>query len=214
MTSAEPVASGGLAWVRQHLFEVVPVEVLERDVAKALPELTPILGMRIHRVAASNPGPWRDVVPQHQWRTVERFLARGDRGYVATVEGQYAGRIWLSRTSHRDHWSGLRIRLAPDEAYAYAMEAGPRYRRLGLAAQLVARLLSDLRDGQEASRVYGWVDLRNRESLILLSVVFGFTPVQTVRRAHLLRRIGWQVRGSDQPAFGPLSRVGRHAEAD
>jgi hypothetical protein len=74
-------------------------------------------------------------------------------------------------------------------------------------------MLADVRDEGGVSRVYGWVDVRNRESLVLLRVVFGFRRVQTAKRAHLLRRIGWQVRGSEQPDFGPLSRVGRHSPA-
>ena len=201
-----------LAWVRQHLFEVVPVEVLERDTEQPLPELKEIPVLRIQPVTASRPGRWRELAPKAQRRTVERCLARGDRGYLAAVEGKYAGRIWVSRTSHRDPWSGLRIRLAADEAYTYAMQVAPPYRQLGVAAALVARMLADLRDEGGVSRVYGWVDDRNRESLVLLRVVFGFRRVQSAKRAHLLRRIGWQVRGSEQPDFGPLSRVGRHSQ--
>jgi CelD/BcsL family acetyltransferase involved in cellulose biosynthesis len=212
-TTAEPLAAGGFAWVRQHLFEVVPVEVIERDLRKPIPELAEIPGMEIHRVTSAQPGRWQDLVPRTQRRTVQRFLARGDVGYLASIEDNFAGRIWVSHTSHRDPWSGLRIRLAPDEAYAYAMEVIPRYRALGLATPLVGRMLSDLREDKRLARVYGWVDSRNRESLFLLRIVFGFTQVQTAKRAHLLRRIGWQVRGSDQPSFGPLSRTGRHSEA-
>lgn len=208
MTSAER-----LAWVRQHLFEVVPVEVLERETERPLPELKEIPALRIQPVTSSRPGPWRELAPKAQWRTVQRCLSRGDRGYLAAVDGSYAGRIWVSRTSHRDPWSGLRIRLAADEAYTYAMQVAPPYRQLGVAATLVARMLADVRDEGGVSRVYGWVDVRNRESLVLLRVVFGFRRVQTAKRAHLLRRIGWQVRGSEQPDFGPLSRVGRHSPA-
>jgi GNAT superfamily N-acetyltransferase len=186
--------------------------VLERAVSKPLPELSEIPVLEMHRVSSPDPGPWRELVPEAQWRTAEHFLARGDRGYFAVVEGEYAGRMWLSHTSHRDSWSGLRIRLAPDEAYAFAMQAVPRYRHLGVAAALVARMLSDLRQDGNVERVYGWVDTRNRESKVLLRMVFGFTGVQTAKRAHLLRRIGWQVRGSDQPRFGPLSEVGRHSQ--
>lgn len=91
------------------------------------------------------------------------------------------------------------------------MFVSPRYRPLGLAAALVARMLSDLRDEEGVTRVYGWVDTRNREPPVLLRVVFGFTRVETAKHAHLVRRIGWQ-GGSDQPRFGPLSRMGRHSD--
>jgi hypothetical protein len=129
---------------------------------------------------------------------------------VATVDDRFAGWMWLSRTSHRDPWSGLHIRLAPDEAYAYAMRAEKADRHLGIAAVLVSRLLSDVRGDRAISRVYGWVDRRNRESQTLLRMMFGFKQVQRVRRLRTLR-IGWQVPWSDDPKFGPVSRVGRHS---
>jgi hypothetical protein len=61
------------------------------------------------------------------------------------------------------------------------------------------------------SRVYGWVDQRNREAQVLYRMMFGFTQVQRVRRVHLLRRVGFQLPGSDDPKFGPVSRAGRHS---
>lgn len=109
--------------------------------------------MQIDRVSASRPGRWRDLVPKAEWRNAERSLVRGDQGYLATIDGDYARRIWASRASHRDPRSGLRIRLAPGEAYAYAIEVDARYRPLGLAAALVATTLSDLREAEEVRRV-------------------------------------------------------------
>jgi RimJ/RimL family protein N-acetyltransferase len=197
---------------RRRLFEVVPVDIVEREVAKPVPPLKPIPGAEIHRVSATNSVGWREILPREQWKTVERFLARGDYGYLATVDGCFAGKIWVSRVSHRDPWSGLNIRLARDEAYTYAMEVEVAYRRPGVGAAVVAAMLVDLREERSAKRVYGWVDSRNRASQTLLRIVFGFTQVQTVKRLHL-PRLGWQVPGSDEPRFGPVSRVGHHSAA-
>jgi hypothetical protein len=44
----------------------------------------------------------------------------------------------------------------------------------------------------------------------MLRMMYGFIQVQRVWRAHA-SRIGWQVPWSDNPKFGPVSRVGRHS---
>ncbi len=59
---------------------------------------------------------------------VGAFQKRGDVGFVAAVDDRFAGWIWLSRLSHRDPWSGLHIRLASGEAYAYALWVAPEHR--------------------------------------------------------------------------------------
>ncbi len=202
-----------VGWLRRRLFDVVPVDVVGREVDKPLPKLDPIPCAQIDRVSPTQPEGWRHLLPREHWTTAERFLARGDQGYLAMVEGNFAGKIWVSRVSHQDPWSGLHIRLAPDEAYTYALGTEVSYRRMGVAAAVVAAMLSDLHEDRTLKRVYAWVDSSNRESETLLRSVFGFTQVQTVKRAHLLRRIGWQVPGSDQPRFGPVSRIGHHADA-
>ena len=199
-----------IARTRRRLIDVVAVDVIEREIARPLPGLKPIPGFETHRVTNSQPGSWRELVPATRWKTVERNLTRGDWGYLATKDERLAGQIWVSHVSHRDPWSGLHVRLAPDEAYSYAMEVAVAYRRPGVAASMVAAMLSDLHERGPAQRVYGWVDARNRESQTLLRVVFGFTQVQTVKRVRL-PRLGWQLPLSDDPRFGPVSRRGRHS---
>ena len=61
-------------------------------------------------------------------------------------------------------------------------------------------------------RVYGWVDTRNRESQMLLRLL-GFSQMQHLKRLHVLHRVGRPVPRSTTPAFGPLSRAGRHRAA-
>ena len=209
-----PVDSAGIAEriarTGRRLVDVVAVDVIEREVARPLPALKPIPGLEVHRVTDAQPGSWRELVPATRWKTVQRNLARGDWGYLVTKEERLAGQIWISHVSHRDPWSGLHIRLAPDEAYSYAMEVGVAYRGPGVAASMVAAMLSDVHARSPAQRIYGWVDARNRQSQALLRVVFGFTQVQTVKRVRLLR-VGWQLPRSDDPRFGPVSRRGRHS---
>jgi hypothetical protein len=188
---------------------VISVDVLEWRSSTEIPSPTQAEGVAIRPLSAEEPGA-RDVVPESRSKAVDSFFTRGDQGYVATVGDRFAGWVWLSRVSHRDPWSGLHIRIAPDEAYAYAMRVEKPDRELGVAGVLMSRLLSDVRNDRVISRVYGWVDCRNREMQLMLRMMYGFTQVQRVWRASA-PRIGWQVPWSDNPKFGPVSRAGRHS---
>jgi GNAT superfamily N-acetyltransferase len=190
---------------------VIRVDVLEWLSSSEIPSPTEVDGVAIRRLTAVDPRA-RDLLPMSRSEVVDSFFARGDQGYVATVGDRFAGWVWLSRVSHRDPWSGLHIRIARDEAYAYAMWVEEAHRPLGIAGALMSRLLSDVRSDREISRVYGWVDHRNREMQFMLRMMYGFTQIQRVWRASL-PRIGWQVPWSDKPRFGPVSRVGRHSRA-
>lgn len=185
------------------------MDVLEWRSSNEIPNPRGADSVAIRRLSREDVGA-RDVLPDNRSKVVDSFLERGDEGYVATVGDRFSGWVWLSRVSHRDRWSGLRIRIAPDEAYAYAMRVKEADRELGVAGVLMSRLLSDVRSDGTISRVYGWVDRRNREMQLMLRMMYGFTQVQRVWRARI-PRIGWQVPWSDDPKFGPVSRVGRHS---
>jgi GNAT superfamily N-acetyltransferase len=188
---------------------VIPVDVLEWRSNTEIPSPTAAEGVAISCLSREDLAA-RDVVPKSRSKALDSFLSRGDQGYVATVGDRFSGWVWLTRVSHRDPWSGLHIRLARDEAYAYAMRVEKADRELGVAGVLMSRLLSDVRNDQAISRVYAWVDRRNREMQLMLRMMYGFTQVQRVWRVSA-PRIGWQVPGSDKPRFGPVSRVGRHS---
>jgi GNAT superfamily N-acetyltransferase len=192
-----------------HPIEVIPVDVLEWRSSTEIPSPTGAEGVAIRRLSPEDLEA-RDVVPNSRSKALDSFLSRGDQGYVAIVGDRFAGWVWLSRVSHRDPWSGLHIRIAPDEAYAYAMWVEKADRELGIAGVLMSRLLSDVRSDRTISRVYGWVDRRNREMQLMLRMMYGFTQIQRVWRVRV-PRIGWQVPWSDKPKFGPVSRVGRHS---
>jgi GNAT superfamily N-acetyltransferase len=205
------MSSGARRWLavnRRRIFEVVGVDVVAWDATRKVPSprlRDDVSVERLEDVALLSP---------KQQAQVRSFLARGDEGYVAVRDGRLAGWVWLSRTTHRDPWSGLWIRLAPDEAYSYALWVEPESRPSGAAAGLMAAMLRDVQRDADVTRVYGWIDEGNRASQTLLRVVFGFAQVQRVRRVHVLRRIGFKLPRSDDPPFGPLSASGRHSSRE
>jgi hypothetical protein len=77
----------------------------------------------------------------------------------------------------------------------------------------MARVLSDVKNDPGITRVYGWVDRRNRPSDVMLRVVFGFKQAQRIKRLNFMRRWGCQLPLSARPAYGPFSRAGRHNSA-
>ena len=191
--------------------EIVDTDVLSREADKPVSTPSARVDLEVLRVTAGTPDGER-LVPASRHRDVRGFFARGDVGWIAHVQYRFVGWIWLSRVSHRDPWSGLRIRLAPGEAYAYALWVEPDFRPAGVPSALMSSMLREVHEDGGLERVYGWVDSRNRPSQALMRMS-GFRPVQRVKRLHVLRRFGTQVPGSDKPSFGPLSRTGIHAEA-
>lgn len=191
---------------------MIPVDVVERDLEKPLPKLSPIPGTQLQLATPGQPEVWREILPREHWQIAEACVAAGHVGYFLMLEGDLAARILVSRESWRGTRFGLNFQLAPDEAYVYGAEAYMPYRRLGVAAAVVEAMLSDLQADPGLTRVYGWIDRENRQQQALLRMVFGFSQVQTVKRALLLRRINWQVPHSDHPRFGPISRIGRHSQ--
>jgi GNAT superfamily N-acetyltransferase len=199
-----------VAELGRHFVDVVPVDVVEWRASQVVPELSDVEGVEIHLLAVGSSPQW-SVLRGPFVRVASSLLALGGRCYLATVDARFGGWVWLNRAPvQRDPYSGLRIRLAPDEAYAHAMWAEPASRHLGIGGRLMSALLLDVQREPTINRVYGWVDRDNQEMQVLIRVMFGFTQVQRVSRCRLLHRAGWQVPWSDEPRFGPVSSVGRH----
>jgi GNAT superfamily N-acetyltransferase len=138
------------------------VDVVRRETAQPPPAVQVGAGFVLHRAAsAQDPVLLRAPVGARRLKQVPAAMARGDVAYVATVDAQVVGWIWLSRVSHRDPWSGLRFRLAPAECYAYDLWSLPRYRTQGVGAFLLAGLLDDLAEDATLRWVYGYVDRAN-----------------------------------------------------
>ena len=213
--AAPEAPPGALARARElaaKLAEVVDTDVLEWDAAKTPRVPRARVPVELVRVGPESDGAWLELLPGGRRSEVPAFLRRGDRGRIALVDGRFAGWVWLSRVTHRDPWSGLVVRLAPDEAYAYALWVEPEHRPSGVAGVLMADVQAEVHADPGLSRFYGWVDTRNRESQLLLRML-GLKDVQHVKRIHLLRRLGRQVPRSARPPCGPLSADGRHRTA-
>jgi RimJ/RimL family protein N-acetyltransferase len=115
-----------------------------------------------------------------------------------------------ARVSHRDPWSGLRIRLAPDELYSYDLWVNAPYRRSGVGCHLFRADIREAVHDPTLNRVYGFVDKRNEPMQKVVRGV-GFETAQTVKYARILKRFAVPVPFSDHPRFGPFSRRGRHS---
>jgi GNAT superfamily N-acetyltransferase len=183
------------------------VDIVRRGTAQQPPAVRSGARFVLHRASsAEDPLLLSAPVGARRLKQVPAAVDRGDVAYVATVDVQAVGWIWLSRVSHRDPWSGLRFSLAPAECYAYDLWSLPQYRRLGVGAFLMAGLLHDLADDASLEWVYGYVDRANARNQLLLRMVFGFRTVQAVRHVCMFDSRGWQVPFSDRPPGGPCSR--------
>jgi hypothetical protein len=139
---------------------------------------------------------------------------RGDVAYIATVQGEVAAWVWLSRVSYPT--GVLRIRLAPGDCYMYDLWAFPEYRKLGAGGFVMSGLLRELYNesielhgafGEVDERwVYGYIDRPNLPSLLLHRIVLGCTLVQSVKHLQILNCFWWQIPFTDKPPSGPCSR--------
>lgn len=158
-------------------------------------------------------GPLVVALSRRERARVRPCLARGDAGFIALDEGRAVGWIWLSRVSRQDPNSGLHIRLAPDEGYAYYLWTRPEARQAGAGPALVTAMLSRAQADPELTRIYGWVDRDNRRSQVLLRML-GFTEVQSVRRVQVLRRRGWVLGGPSHIGRGQPPEARRAASQE
>lgn len=214
--TAHPQPPNARARVRsqlERLVQVLEVDLLAWEGAKEPRRPQAQVPLEFRPVNAQTLGDLAPIVPPELYADGSRFVARGDRGFAAVTEdGRFAGWVWMSRRSHRDAWSGLTIRLAPDEAYGYALWTPPELRPKGVARALMITMLHEVHADPSVTRLYGWVDRRNRESAMLHRLL-GFTDVQEVKRARVLNRVGMKLPRTDKPRFGPLSKDGRHRAA-
>jgi GNAT superfamily N-acetyltransferase len=183
------------------------VDIVRRQTAQAPPAVRAGAGFVLHRAAAADdPLLVRAPIGARRRRQIPAAVARGDVAYVATIDDQVVGWIWLSRVSHRDRWSGLRFGFRPAECYAYDLWSMPEYRPLGVGAFLMAGLLNDLALDATLDWVYGYIDRANAPNQLMLRMVFGFQTVQVVKHLCVLNARGWQIPLTDRPPRGPCSR--------
>lgn len=193
--------------VLRRITAVHTVDIVRRETTREPPSVRAGAGFVLHRATSvDDPLLVRAPVGARRLRKVPAAVARGDLAYVATVDDQTVGWIWLSRVSHRDPWSGLRFHLEPTECYAYDLWSMPQYRTLGVGAFLMAGLLHDLAADPSVRWVFGYVDRANAPNQTLMRMVFGFKTVQAVTHLCMLDARGWQIPFTDRPPRGPCSR--------
>jgi ribosomal protein S18 acetylase RimI-like enzyme len=189
-----------LGTIIKRIFYVLSFDLLVRDLTGPLP--TGRLHHRdlvLQRIATDELPWWEGLMGPKKLRQVRAALAEGDIASVALLEGRIVGQAWATRITKGD----VQVRLAADEAYIYGLGTDERYRSMGTAVAVMSELLSALAcDG--VSRVYGYVDRRNRVSQVVHRTLLGFEQVQRARRVRLFRRWGFVVPGSAHPASGPL----------
>lgn len=189
-----------LAPIIKRIFYVLSFDLLVRDLTRPLPS------GRLHhrdlvlqRIAMDERPWWEGLMSPKALKQVRAALADGDVASVALLRGRIVGQAWATRVTKGD----VRVRLAADEAYIYGLGTDARYRSMGTALAVMSELLSSLAcDG--VSRVYGYVDRRNRTSQVVHRTLLGFVQVQQARRVRLFRRWGFVIPGSVHPASGPL----------
>jgi RimJ/RimL family protein N-acetyltransferase len=152
----------------------------------------------------------RQALPADRIRFQADRERRGDICFVALLEQKPVGWLFLARATHRDPWSGLKVRLATDEIYCYDLWINSSQRRGGVARYLTQTMVRWCASQPDLSRVYAWVDRENRASQKLCKDVLGFVDCQHVSYARILNRYGVAIPFSDRPRFGPFSRRGRH----
>jgi GNAT superfamily N-acetyltransferase len=132
-----------------------------------------------------------------------KCLARGDFGLAVLDGPKCAGRTWVTTTSHRDAYTGLRITLGPGEAFSFGSWVEPSYRRLGAASVLLGSAWVEAnRDG--ATVFYGAVESGNKP-MQKVGLPLGWSKNEDVVFVRILNRLGLQVPFSVRPRTGPLA---------
>jgi GNAT superfamily N-acetyltransferase len=185
------------------LLSVYPADIWSADLTAEPPPL-PETGFELRSITSPE-DPLLDRLGDDTFDRVyyRACLARGDRGYAAMDGETCAGRTWLTTMSHRDPWSGQRVRLDPGEVWSFGSWVEPRYRRLGVISFLLTCNMRELhRDG--FTRLYGAAESAN-VGIQTVIIPMGFTRGEHVVFVRILNRVGVQVPFSVQPRTGPAA---------
>lgn len=182
------------------------IDIVQRPMARPVPVVRTKRDFDV--VAVSDPASPHVAALLAAGRTgAPENLASGDVGFVAFDGGILAGWIWFTRRSHVDPYGGIRMNLQPHEGYTYDLYADPRYRPDGVAALLVQAMLRHVAEHHDdVEVVYSYVRESNRESQVLLRMMFGFTSCQKATSVRVLNHFGCQMPFRTTPSGGPSSR--------
>ncbi len=121
---------------------------------------------------------------------VLRRFAAGKRCYTGTVEGELATYGWVTFDEELIGELGLRIRLAPGEAYIWDCATLPAYRGLRLYPALLWHIINDLRE-EGIRRIWIGADADNLPSQTGI-VLCGFQPIVDIVLDRVLAiRMSW-----------------------
>jgi hypothetical protein len=106
----------------------------------------------------------------------------------------------------------MNVRLRPDEVYVWDLFIDPAHRNMVLSQEMGFALV---RTFVARGASYGLTHvLHSNSGSILWHHLFGFGVVQTFNFFHIGDRILWKIPFGECPRFGPLSRQGRHSQAE
>jgi len=134
---------------------------------------------------------------------VRAALARGDGVNVVTDRGLFVGRSTISFSTFREPFMGVKVHLAPGEAWVGESYTVPEFRRRGVGAFRSAAMMANLAS-LGFTRVYASVEDWNAASRGM-SAQSGFRYVQDFRFMRVLRRWGLPVPRSVTPRVAPLA---------
>ena len=184
------------------------------DLDERFPEPAPLPGVSVQVIEDMSAAEAQDMIratlPADRMPFQAERARRGDLLFVALVDEQPVGWLFLARASHRDPWSGLKVRLAADEIYCYDLWINASHRRGGTARYLTQTMFRWCASRPDLTRLYAWVDQDNRASQKLCRHVHGMVECQHISYARVLNRFGVPIPFSDRPRYGPFSRRGRH----
>lgn len=181
------------------------VDVVQRSMQRPVPEVRAKRDFEV--VTVDDPGSPLLARLAGEGRTqAARNVAAGDVLFVALDGDELAAWVWYTDRSHVDPYGGIRMNLLPGEGYTYDLYAVPRYRPDGAAARVMQAMLGFVAADERVETVYSYVNEDNRESQLLLRMVFGFKSCQKATSVRLLNRVGLQMPFRTSPAGGPCSR--------
>jgi ribosomal protein S18 acetylase RimI-like enzyme len=170
---------------------------------------------RFHEITSAD-DPALAFAPSWQRRLCQTHMPTGEWYCLVAYEastGQKVGHVWCTTTSSKGLLNGMvNIKLHPDEVYVWDLYIDPSHRRLGLSQAMGWALVRTM---VARGKRYGLTHvLYENAASILWHHMFGFSWVQLFNYIEIGDRIWWKVPFGACPAFGPLSRHGRHSMPD
>jgi ribosomal protein S18 acetylase RimI-like enzyme len=170
---------------------------------------------RFHEITSPD-DPALAFAPRWQRRLCRVHMPTGAWYCLVAYEaatGKKVGHVWSTTVSQNGLLNGMvNVKLHPDEVYVWDLYIDPSHRQLGLSQAMGWALI---RSYAAREKRYGLTHvLYENAPSILWHHMFGFSWLQLFNYVQIGDRICVKVPFSACPAFGPLSRRGRHSLPD